>query len=518
MSKVKVYLDAMIPREDFYVQSESIGGQRIQTIGVEQLEQRSIVVKSLRKPDFQRETNHWDVNQLVTFLKSYVDNELIPSVILWKSDKNMFIIDGAHRISALRAWIEDDYGDRNISLKYYGHDITEDQKKSAEKIRKRINNEIGPYSLLRGALEEPEGIDEVTLGRSSVLTSRAFDLQWVEGDASKAETSFFKINTQGTPLHKTEERLLRNRRKPIAITARAIARAGTGNKYWSHFEKGAQEEIEGLARELFNLLFQPELSDPIKTLDLPLAGTTSPIEALNLLMDFIEHICGKKADGTVDDEFDSEDIDGEQTVRALKRCLKVVKRITGNGGSSLGMHPAVYFYNHRGKHSQHLFLAIVSLINKSLNSNDKKFFKKYTEVRSQLEEALVKNKDLLSQAITNIYSGQRVPKLAAMFEELICKPDGEISEESILSSLGLEVRIISNELETKRGKFSKDTKAQILLRESLDSAIRCPICNGFLDPSKAVSYDHIERFREGGGGHAENGQLTHPYCNSGVKC
>ncbi|WP_373366665.1 HNH endonuclease [Vibrio parahaemolyticus] len=43
------------------------------------------------------------------------------------------------------------------------------------------------------------------------------------------------------------------------------------------------------------------------------------------------------------------------------------------------------------------------------------------------------------------------------------------------------------------------------------------MCNGYLDVDKSVSYDHIERVREGGHGMATNIQLTHPYCNQTIK-
>jgi hypothetical protein len=57
----------------------------------------------------------------------------------------------------------------------------------------------------------------------------------------------------------------------------------------------------------------------------------------------------------------------------------------------------------------------------------------------------------------------------------------------------------------------------LILRESLKAALKCPICQGFLDPSKAVHYDHKTPVREGGVGTEGNLQLAHPFCNTGVK-
>ena len=61
----------------------------------------------------------------MTFVASFLDNEVIPSLILWKAPAYMFVIDGGHRLSALRAWMEDDYGDKAISLAFYGGEISE---------------------------------------------------------------------------------------------------------------------------------------------------------------------------------------------------------------------------------------------------------------------------------------------------------------------------------------------------------------------------------------------------------
>ena len=516
----KINLDAMIPRADFALEPASTDtGEKIQSLGVEQLSDNSLVKKNLRKPDFQRETNHWSQSQLLSFLKSYVDRELIPSVILWQSPSFIFVIDGAHRLSALSAWIADDYGDGLISRKFYNHEIPEEQKKIAGRVRRVIHKEIGPFSELKAAVGQTEGFSDLLRARASITASRTFSLQWVEGDAEKAETSFFKINTQGTPLHKTEERLLRGRRQPIAIASRSIVRAATGNKYWSHFDLPARKSIEEHSRELHELLFTPEINEPIKTLDLPLGGSSSPIDALNLLMDMIEASAGEKGDGSKNDAIFQDDGDGEATIDALKQCLSVLRRITGNGPGSLGLHPAVYFYGSKGKHSQHLFLSTVTVIAKNIKSNNKGFFKKFTGVRRELEECLIENKFLIGQAIVQIRSTSRVQRLAEMFEYIVeTLAEGQtIEPEGILGSLKLQGKLLATEIEASQVEFSKGTKSEIFLNASLEQALKCSICGGFVDPQKSVSYDHIERVEDGGKGGPENGQLTHPYCNTAYK-
>ena len=104
----RVDLDAMIPREDFGVLEETFALDLMSDFPIRHLLKDAPVLKLLRKPDFQRETNHWSPDQLVMFIESFLDNEVIPSLILWKAPRYIFVIDGGHRLSALRAWVEDD--------------------------------------------------------------------------------------------------------------------------------------------------------------------------------------------------------------------------------------------------------------------------------------------------------------------------------------------------------------------------------------------------------------------------
>ena len=118
----KVNLDALIPREDFEVD----GGAEAQNLGdklkvSELVKGQGFFYSSLRKPDFQRETSDWDKNKIASFVKSFVEGDLIPSIILWQAGQYIFVIDGAHRLSALIAWVNDDYGDGFISQSFFNH-------------------------------------------------------------------------------------------------------------------------------------------------------------------------------------------------------------------------------------------------------------------------------------------------------------------------------------------------------------------------------------------------------------
>ena len=146
---IRVTLDAMIPRDDFAVQADEFALDLFADLQITSLSRESPILKLMRKPDFQRETNHWSVDQLATFLESFLENEVIPSLILWMSPSFIFVIDGGHRLSALRAWMEDDYGDGTISQEFFGGEIPAAQKRSARRARAVIENRVGRYTALR---------------------------------------------------------------------------------------------------------------------------------------------------------------------------------------------------------------------------------------------------------------------------------------------------------------------------------------------------------------------------------
>ena len=131
----------MIKRADFaFNEDEGLTFEQFNTIPARELVSGGLTGSILRKPDFQRETNHWTPEQVVSLLECYIHGDLIPSVILWRSPSFLFVIDGGHRLSVLKAWMEDDYGDGQISHKMFGHDISSEQKegcRSNQKTSKR---------------------------------------------------------------------------------------------------------------------------------------------------------------------------------------------------------------------------------------------------------------------------------------------------------------------------------------------------------------------------------------------
>lgn len=220
-------LDALIPRDDFEVKDEDVQWDKTATLNIRDLEKGAFLYGALRKPDFQRETANWSAEKVYEFVRTFLTGDLIPALILWKSAKNVFVIDGAHRLSALVAWVHDDYGDGAASRELFQNLIPPEQQDAADRARKLINQKIGTYAEHVKSVMFPDQSKAEVLERARLLGSRAIQLQWVTGNAKKAEDSFFTINQEATSIDKTELRILKSRTRPNALAARAIIRSGT---------------------------------------------------------------------------------------------------------------------------------------------------------------------------------------------------------------------------------------------------------------------------------------------------
>jgi hypothetical protein len=521
MPKIFTNMDALIARSDFAANE----GREAATQSLDNFEKillrdlvgsSNFLYKLLRKPDFQRETTQWSPQQIATLIESFLNGELIPAVILWKSSTNVFVIDGGHRLSALLAWANDDYGDGPLSYEFFNRTIPTDQKRSAERTRKEIASRTGTYQHFASRIADGAGDSDLqTSSQMMNFATRGIQVQWITGDADKAESSFFKINTQGSVLDATESRILKNRRKAPAILARSVVRAATGNEYWSKFSAEIQTKIRDLSRSIHRALFSPELSSPVRTLDLPLGGSAASTQALNLLINLAEMADGQ---GRQVEDFD-EDGDGMQTVLLLTKFEKIVQRMVGNGAASLGLHPLIYFYTSQGRHYDLLLQAVFSIIGEKIKNNDSAWFKTFSEHRGVIESNLNRHKTILTLLISALGSGKRLQGAREILDFLIEKAiagESEIIVDDLAEKIGLQSRLYS--IRSKPGvDFSDDVKTSVFLKNALANAIKCPICGGYLDPAKSASYDHIERKQDGGNGAEENCQLTHPYCNTSIK-
>ncbi|MFN6981755.1 MAG: DUF262 domain-containing protein [Brevundimonas sp.] len=509
-----VNLDALIPREDFAAPTTPHKGTPIGTIGMGMLREE-FFSQSLRKPDFQRETSNWTPQKIVDLIAAFLDGDLIPAVILWRSGQYVFVIDGAHRLSALLAWIYDDYGDKSRSVNYFQNQVPEEQKRLAEQTRKLVEANIGAYASYVDS-SRTQYANEKIRERVGMMNANSFVAQWVPaGDALGAENSFFKINQAPTPVDPIEKRILRGRRSATAIATRAINRGGAGHKYWAEFAPEIQLEIEKVGKTIHDALYLPPMGGlPIKSSDVPVGGRG--YSSLPFVFDLVNLVNGIGPKDPLD-----VDADGAKTLQFLHSVQKRVERVTTTSAGALGLHPLVYFYTRGGAFQPVAFLAVLQVVQKLA---DKGNLDDFTRVRRAFEDFLVARKEAFTLIVKNLGAGHR--SRPALEDFMMLALEGLWAgrgEEEIIASMIADNRFRFfatpapiRESSTSKRNFSASTKSAAFVSELVQNGARCGICSGLLHRN-SMTTDHVERKADGGGAHSGNAQVTHPYCNTTYK-
>jgi len=531
----QVNLDALIRREDFESADTEDGVNSKPLFKIEELAPNRMYFSVLRKPAFQRPTNNWTSEMIVSLVESYLDGALVPALILWHSrvSGKIFIIDGAHRLSALVAWVNDDYGNGSLSRKFYEGDISPAQVRLDQATRELMNARVGSYeSVYRAGLNPiPEDPTE-KIRRGRAIATVQPPIQEVTGDAETAERSFVKINENPAKIDPTDLDVLRARAKPNTIAARALMRFGT-----PYFDKMARaNEIKTLSDEVYRIIFGQIVDMGTQSPDIPKAGIPYSSDAFEMVLDMINIFNGitdsmwkesraKKPKANSEVRL-PDDVDGSLTIQYLNRVKEVGALVSDNGkhdSGSLGFDPAVYAYGATGKFHPAAFLASMRFAEEL---REKKKLIAFTSVRRDFEEFLVTHKDFINQLVHTKGGGTRpLDAVLTMFQIVFeCFVSGNRNEEEIVSRLRQEEKLkalndVSNlptETITKRRRFSKTVQLAAVLRSILENRERCKECDARLPPS-CRSQDHNVRQIDGGTGSLFNHAFTHPFCNSGYK-
>lgn len=511
----KVALDALLPREDFDGDETPSSAKKKESFSISDLREDDFFYLTLRKPDFQRETNEWTPQKISGLVKSFIYGELIPAVILWRSKSGYnFVIDGSHRVSSLIAWINDDYGDGAITKQSFNGMVPEELIQIGERTRKLVEKEVGRYADYQLALRFPERVSEEIQRNAKNLGSIAVQLQWVEGDADVAEASFFKINQQAAKIDPTELKLIKSRKKANGIASRAIIKGGKGHQYWDKFSSEKSKEIKSLAEETNKSFFLPKLKNPVKTLDLPIGGKGYSSQSPLLIFEYVNTV-----NGVGNGEDIENDTSGDETIRFLKKSRKISNLINSTHPSSLGLHPAVYFYSKTGRHKTASFFAVTEFL---IELESKRKLKYFTDNREAFEEILIEY-DFINQQILRHYrsSSKAVPHIKnfmiTLLDEL-SKNGQELAIKSTLKHEDFKFLKMSEDISegSESEDFSSAVKSATFITEALSNAIRCKICKSRIHVN-SITIDHKDRKQDGGLGGHDNAQLAHPYCNSAYK-
>ncbi|EGO7788460.1 DUF262 domain-containing protein, partial [Enterococcus faecalis] len=212
----KCHLEHLIPRIELDDEAESSGfhqtTDRKANFSLTDLENGQFFYDQLKKPYFQRDTNEWTVERVEKLLSTFLEDGLIPAIILWETnDGDILIIDGAHRISSLIAWVNNDFGRVNVSSTNTHHEISD-----------YFNSKIGNYEEIKRSKEEKYK------NVKQIIAKKSVPIQWVTGDYEKVKESFIRINEQGVTLSNDEKELIQKDKLPTSKLARAILSHGTG--------------------------------------------------------------------------------------------------------------------------------------------------------------------------------------------------------------------------------------------------------------------------------------------------
>jgi hypothetical protein len=534
----RVNLDAMIGREDLDITDNEPAQIKVSgEIKLGELEDSSSTFLILRKPDFQRETANWTPEKVFELVENFLDGDLIPSVIVWRSNRNgkLFVIDGAHRLSALIAWVHDDYGDKARSRALFG-DLVDDKpnKKIADKTRS-LMRQIGTYEDLKKYVKTPEGApDQKALIRARNMGSVSITQQELRGDVAKAEKSFLKINQSATLIDATELTMIESRRKPNAIAARALVHAGRGHPYWGAFDEKTKALIQTLSQATYENLFNPILEYPIRTMQLPAAGLSLTPDSLDLVFNLVNHLNGatnpstKKtpgawkyptADGKGLRDLDDDIKEGVVTTQFITKVRDATRLVFGPGKGSLSLHPGVYCYGATGRFLPTAFFTAIDFV-RDLELHRR--FARFTKVRAKFEDFLVGHRHYINQIAGEIGAQLRgVPAATKMYGIVFAGVEAGQSDQEITQRIVGEqelsfIRDITDDDRKYGRNFSRETSNMIYLREAMAHGPTCGICHARIR-GKVVTLDHKTRKADGGLGSPANGQLAHPYCNDGYK-
>lgn len=516
-----VNLDALIRRADLAAIGEQ--GDDIEVMSINGLEPGGMLYPALRKPDFQRETANWTPDGVADLIVTFAKRELIPAVILWRSGQDVFVIDGAHRLSALIAWVHDDYGDGDISRKFFQNAVPDEQKRNAQRTRELVKVEVGSYDDHRKAITSPEIARADIRERASRLGWERIPVQWIRNaDHEKAEKAFFRINQGGQTIDPVERRILQARGSATALASRAILRGGTGNEYWKAFDAETRAAIEDLGREVQTLLFEPTLTLPIKTLDIPVAGQGYGPRILPTVFDLVNLANRVSVKDSSHKRATSEglpsDPDGETTISYLANVRKVLRRICSTHPSSLGLHPALYFYSRNGTFQSSALLNYVVRFGEWETPD----FLKFTQVRAKFEEFILANRGI-TEAVRRLGSGARSrPRVLSFYRLLITRLSEGVSPKHLAAELAknpvYEFLVAADnvaDLLDEGGTFDRDVKGAAYIKQALPTAPKCLTCGGLLHRN-GMQVGHKKARREGGSGTLANAGMQHPFCNSTV--
>lgn len=574
--ELRVYLDHLITRESFrYVrpteEMRAIVSAPARYLTLKNLQDQSRA-KFLRKPDFQRATWAWSPEDCVLLLDSLIQNQVVPSVIMWSSPSNGldYILDGGHRVSVALAWLHNDWGDGpEADVRSATREQAQMIREAAQAVRLLVSSKIGAvedyqeaekdlYQVITQGGNPSRDLDPKTFTRglfyqNLLKDNIGFNIQYVVGNYEIAEESFLKINRSGRVLSNWEKILIQNRNSSFGRAVMSIANIKSVQHYWPHIElsnndqsKDAAHKVNQIVRNvnaIHETLLTPEYKTPIKNLHAPFLVASIGDQRAFYIAEFLTIVSGGKGQESETDELLKADVLLTKDTTASEEeiinnglnltntAIDILKHIwnpfpeIASPNRSLALVAPLYFYTNAGRPVRGLLYGLLYWLlggDEDVVRERKRIFSAY---RGKFEQIYIESKeDIVTGFSRNIGSGSEVTiPVARYFNNLLSlliRHKGDITSDEFIIAYsdilgdihGKKVRTASINTIRSRG-FSAKQRSTTVLNSLLISSIRCDICGGILNPSGPIQHDHIKKSSQGGPTSMINERLTHPFCN-----
>jgi DNA-binding ferritin-like protein (Dps family) len=514
---------------------------------------------NIKKPDFQRETNSWTPNQCVDFLDSITNERIIPSIILWQSDENslVYVLDGAHRLSVIKAWMSADWGDK-AEEGYYQRRNEVVIKRNAMVTRNLVNQRIGSFENFKTAFlnlqiitkkggSPKNELSELQFKQANfysdfVIGNRVLYVQWEHGNYDSAEQSFLRINRQGTALDPWESTLIEFRNGSYSRVIMSIANMGENGHYWPDDNSLSDElknTIKEFSKKCFDIhekLFIPPFKGPITDLTVPLMVAPAYFQKHKYLMEVLPLLISNEIAIENEKQIDLLKRDTQETAEVviknasnnLNKIQKTLENIISkeHNPTCLSLVPLFYFYNERGQYVRGLFYGFLYWLLSGTEDEVKNKKLIFSAYRDKFENALFYFKsDIAHYLNLRGGAGLKAVKQMYLFLENIFQKFNQQEKVTDLTNDDLKNFVLEslNETNLKKRKatekkarsVSRKDKSQINIKELFNASPRCHICGGIINLGYGgIQYDHYEKpFAITQKTDVNDTKPTHPYCN-----
>jgi hypothetical protein len=564
MGKRLVHLDHLITRDDIYYHprkttfTDDRSVKKDEIIRYIDIRDNRGTFSSLRKPDFQRQTNAWDPDKCVEFLDSIVQAWLIPHIILWKQpgSKNRYVIDGAHRISVVKAWMCDDWGDSPRAKKYYTRQNQEEIEKIAEYTRDLVERTIGNFKELQSELsvfDDLSDMDKMSIPEHKRAILQFFHfieddglpIHWADDKSyEQVAQSFVRINRGGQPLGDFEVYLIENRKSSYVRSIMAIAGAGKG-EYWPPTQEIQQsrelrqllETFPEKAADIHERLFKPSYQLPPNDVHQPFMPAPpyfrKHLYLRELLPILVNNDIVKTKSGfekLVKREQYNLSIpivikSSDNILSTIEGKLKHVTSLSNREPLSLDIVPLFYWYNKRGQFVRALCYGFLYWIFTGTDEDIRNRKIIFSGNRERFEYILHTLKtEIASIHFTGGAALHTTIKTAKFFQELLMllhtsrdKPTDELIDHVNMLLEGISNRdaaampLVSSKRRSGRNTaIDTHSKIDLLFNDNT----RCHICGGHIDLKRYHQMDHVQQYKEQRETSPQNLLPTHQFCNN----